>query len=282
MIKFHGDNLVHPEEIALRVLDLKTMTNFYNEVMGFILLEESDERSIFSLDGENKFLTLRANDEFIPKSRGKTGLYHYAILLPTREDLGSFINHLVKKGYNRLGGSNHGVSEALYIQDPEDNGIEIYADVEDNKWEYNGDQVKMVTEPLDYTGLMEVGKDKEFVKIPQGTILGHIHLHVDDLDKSLKFYNRIGFELVSSLAGSAYFISTGGYHHHIGMNVWNGRGAKSPEENESGLDYYTLKVPEEVLDDILKNLDDSGYDYKRLEGNKILTKDPAGNNILMK
>lgn len=282
MYNFHNDGLIHPEEIALKVIDLNKMTKFYDEVMGFKLLEVSNDKAVFSLDGENSFLTLRTESGFVPKSRGKTGLYHFAILLPSREDLGSFINHLVNVGYDRLGGSNHGVSEALYIQDPEDNGIEIYSDVDKDKWEYNDDHVKMVTEPLNYRQLMDLGKDKEFKGIPKDTILGHIHLHVDDLDKALKFYNTIGFNLVSTLAGSAYFISTGGYHHHIGMNVWNGRGAKSPGEKESGLDYYTLRVPKERMGKILEALDEAGYIYeKHLEGEAI-TKDPAGNTILMK
>jgi len=279
MYNFHNERLVYPDEISLKVLDLKKMTKFYKDIMGFRLLEEGSKKVVLSFDGKKKFLTLITDDLIIPKTRGKTGLYHYAILLPSREILGSFINHLVKVGYNQIGGSNHGVSEALYIQDPEDNGIEIYADVDKKEWKYNGDQVKMVTEPLDYSKLMEIGREIEFTEIPEDTILGHIHLHVGDLDTALKFYNIIGFELVSSLAGSAYFISTGGYHHHIGMNVWNGRGAKAPDENESGLDYFTLRVPKGEIKNIVAKLDKSNWDYS-ITQEGLLTKDPSGNTIL--
>lgn len=280
MKKYHKEDLRHPKALALRVLDIGKMKRFYTDGMGFGVLKDEPGELVLTADGDNPFLTLLSGKDFTPKPRGKSGLYHFAILLPSRKALGSFIRHIMTYGAVHIGGSNHGVSEAFYMEDPEKNGIEIYCDVPDEKWDYQGNKPIMYTEPLDYKGLLEEGSDTPWSGMPDSTILGHIHLHVGDLDKALGFYKLLGFGLVHEMAASACFVSTGGYHHHIGFNVWNGRGAQAPPENASGLDHFVLNASGEDLLEIMNKLIEAGY-QARIEGSRLYTKDPSGNGIMI-
>lgn len=278
MKKYHEEQHRHPKALALRVVDLNKMKRFYTDGMGFRVLKEEQSKVELSVDGTNSFLTLISNPDYVLKPRGRSGLYHFAILLPSRRDLGSFIRHIMSYGAEHVGGSNHGVSEAFYMEDPEKNGIEIYSDLPDDKWDYEGDKPVMYTEPLDYKGLLEESQDTPWQGMPESTILGHIHLHVGDLDKALNFYKILGFNLVHNMAASAYFISTGGYHHHIGFNVWNGRGAPAAPENASGLDSFVMNAAGEELPALSEKIISAGY-QAHVEGNRLLTKDPSGNGI---
>ncbi|MDX9917698.1 MAG: VOC family protein [Gudongella sp.] len=277
---YHRDALMHPVSWALRAVDIEQMKRFYSEGMGFKLISESEKEAVLSADGSKPILTLLGGD-IEPKPNGRAGLYHIAILLPSRRDLGSFIRHIMDYGAKHIGGSNHGVSEAFYMEDPEGNGIEVYADIPDSKWEFVDEKPVMFTEPLDYRGLLQEAEGHPWEGMPEDTIIGHIHLHVGDLDKAERFYEALGFELVYAMAASAYFMSTGGYHHHIGFNVWNGRGAKPAPENASGLDHFVLNAAGQSLVEIKEKLEDAGYDAI-LENGKLKTKDPSGNGIVIK
>lgn len=278
MNKFHEGSLIYPLHLSLNVMDMERMTRFYTESMGFEILDKEDHMVQLGVSGR-RILTLVRPEDVVKKPPRRSGLYHFAILLPDRKYLGSFINHLRDGNIPVTGGADHEVSEALYLQDPEDNGIEVYADVEDNQWEWDGDQVSMGTDPLDFRGLMELGKDLDWKGMPEGTRLGHMHLHVGDLEEAYRFYRSIGFRRVAQMGGTANFISTGGYHHHIGLNVWNGRGAKAAPENATGLRYYTLAAPDlEALDRIFKELREEGHPAE-IEKGVLHTQDPSGNRI---
>ena len=278
MTKYHKNPNIYVTEITLRVQDLIKSSEFYRSIMGFKVLKEEEKKVAFTIDGKNPIVTLMSGD-IIPKIRRKTGLYHVAILLPNRHQLGLFLKNLRDQKYPIVGGSNHGVSEAIYLQDPDDNGIEVYADTSEDKWDRQDYSVNMVTERLDYEELINSTGDNRWDGAPKGTIIGHIHLHVSDLDESFKFYNHLGFELTQAMRHQAYFISTGGYHHHIGMNIWNGRGAEPLPENSAGMQHFSLSFPsEEIRIEKIRKLKDSGYLVLEI-GNEIFAKDPSGNLI---
>lgn len=279
MSKYHNSSRIFATEVVIKVMDLKRAVEFYKSILGFKVLNKKEKKVVMTVDGVNPIITLIRPDDIVPKVPKKTGLYHFAILLPTRKDLGKFIKNIRDRGYPILGGSNHGVSEAIYLQDPDDNGIEVYADTPDRSWERTLIGVKMVTEPIDYRGLIKLAGDDLWQGAPDGTILGHMHLHVSDLDESLKFYNALGFKLVQAMMDQAYFVSTGGYHHHLGFNIWNGKGAPAPPDNSVGMKYFTIKFPDEnTRNEKVNDLKEQGYVVIE-KNNRIFTRDPSKNLI---
>ena len=153
--------------------------------------------------------------------RGRFGLYHFALLLPDRAALGRFAAHVLRLGL-RPGMADHAVSEALYLSDPDGLGIEVYADRPRTSWTYRGDELVMTTEPLDIAGLITAGQGDEWRGAPEGTSMGHVHLHVGDLARAEAFYHRaLGFDKKVWSYPGALFFSAGGYHHHLGTNIWS-------------------------------------------------------------
>lgn len=280
MSKFHDKPNIYVTDLVLKVDDLKRSTEFYEKIMGFKILSETDNSIVFTVDGVTPIIKIIQPDNVIEKLPRRTGLYHFALLLPNRLQLGLFLKNIRNLGYPIRGGSHHGVSEAIYLEDPDDNGIEVYADVDSKSWRWEGDTVDMVTLPLDYDNLIEETKDLQWEGAPSGAIIGHIHLHVSDLEESKKFYiDGLGFDVVMDIARSALFISSGGYHHHIGLNIWNGRGAQPLPENSVGMKYYTLTFPDiQTRQDTIDNLKRLGFSIIE-EGNEIFTKDPSENLI---
>ena len=222
-------------------------------------------------------------DDVIAKIPKRTGLYHFAVLLASRYYLGLFIKNIKDEWYPVIGASNHGVSEAIYLEDPDGNGIEVYRDVDQVKWDRDGDRIQMVTLPINYDELIEEAGEDNWGNAPLSTRIGHIHLHVADLDKARKFYtDGLGFELTMEAGRSAIFISTGGYHHHIGLNVWNGRDAESPPDNSVGMKYYTLQFPDdESRQESIDRLRELGYEIFE-EDQDVYVRDPSNNLIELK
>lgn len=281
MTKFHESPNIYPTDLCLKVKDLDKMIGYYSENLGFKIIRREQEMAVLGV-GDKEILSLVRPDGVVDKPARRTGLYHFAILLPKRAHLGSFLGNLRNRNLPIQGGSHHGVSEAIYLQDPENNGIEVYSDVPDENWQWQEDRVHMVTEALDYTDLLDLAKDLEWKGMPEGTKLGHMHLHVRDLEESLEFYSLLGFRKVAEIKNSAYFISTGGYHHHMGLNVWNGIGAKPAPENATGMKFFTLSVPgRDQLEEIRKRLDKGKYEYDFADGT-LKTEDPSANKIILK
>lgn len=279
MSKYHESPNIYVTEIVLKVEDINRSVEFYKNIMGLSILGQKDREVILTANGVKPMVTLIQPENVIPKLPGRTGLYHFAILLPNRIELGKFLKNIRDKEYPLIGGSNHGVSEAIYLEDPDGNGIEVYADTPESNWDRDDERINMVTEVLDYMGLLRAAGDREWKGISPESIIGHIHLHVADLDKSLKFYEALGFKLVQNMRNSAYFVSTGGYHHHIGFNIWNGRGAESLPENSVGMKYFTIKYPnKELLNKALGNLRNQSFEYSERE-NDIFVYDPSHNLI---
>jgi catechol 2,3-dioxygenase len=278
---------IHPQTsigaVYLKVSDLKRSVQFYQEVVGFKILRENEQTVELTADGENSMLILeKIPDAVILPRKNTTGLYHFAILVPTRKDLSLSLRNLIKQNIH-IGQGDHLVSEALYITDPENNGIEIYADRPRETWNYDGQgKVIMAVDPIEWQGLIDEAADQVWSGLAKGTIMGHIHLHVANLQESERFYCAIlGFDLMAKMAGSALFISAGGYHHHLGLNVWAGVGAPPPPANAVGLHYYTIVLPnKEQLDNTLTRLRTVGIiPEPREEG--WFVKDPSQNGIML-
>lgn len=281
-MNFHKKPTTFIGHVKIKVQDLERSLNFYENILGFTVLEQTGSTAKLTVDGKTSFLSLEQPEDITPKQRGTTGLYHFAILLPTVKDLANIVVHLVKHDV-RFGASDHLVSEALYLADPDGNEIEIYRDRPASEWSWRGEQVDMTTIQLNFERLLKhATPDEPWSKMPEDTVMGHIHLHVAELENTEKFYvDGLGMDVVLRFGPQALFMSYGKYHHHVGANTWNGVGAPQPAENSVGLAYYTLVFDnEEVRAETLKNLEKIGAEVKQVEGDYV-TKDPSGNQIIL-
>ncbi|EJQ7603995.1 VOC family protein [Listeria monocytogenes] len=268
-------------EVVLNVGHLKEMAGFYQEVIGLKLLEENERMVRLGVSGSDEaLLVLKKIDNAVVPEVPRIGLFHTAFLLPTRESLADVLLHLAKSGYPIDGAGDHAYSEALYLHDIEGNGIEIYADRPKAEWMRDGDgNLPMVTEQVDVDSLLQIATDEPFTGMPNGTIIGHVHLQVADADKAEQFYKEVlGMNLTTAIP-SARFFAAGDYHHHIGSNVWAGRNLELLQENETGLAWFTIITPDK--DAIITNLIEQGYDVKRLE-NTISVTDSNGIKVHFK
>lgn len=280
MSKFHDKANIFVTHIHLKVKEIDKSLSFYQDIMGLKVLKKDARLAILSADGKNPLVTIEQPIDVIAKISRRTGLYHFAILLPNRVSLGLFLKNIINRKYPISGGSNHGVSEAVYLQDPDDNGIEVYADTKLDKWSRHNKNVEMVNEPIDYEGIIEDAGNLEWNGIPSETIMGHIHLYVADLSESKRFYiEGLGFDLIQEMQNTAVFTSTGGYHHHIAFNIWNGKGAKALPDNSVGMKYYSLIFPDDQSrTKVIRRLGELGFPAIYKEYN-IFVRDPSDNLI---
>lgn len=279
-MNFHQKPVTYTDEVGLKVLDLAAMKRFYQEIIGFQVISEEENEIRLGTDGKS-LLRLTAPEGLQPKGARYAGLYHFAILLPNRKELGKILLHLHQQGI-RLGSSDHLVSEALYLSDPEGNGIEIYRDRDPEEWSWQNGEVAMAVDPIDAEGVLrEAGLSNErWSGLPSGTVMGHVHLHVSNLAEAQTFYTEgLGFEVVTSMGGQALFLADQKYHHHIGLNIWNGAGIPALPDNEAGLDYYTLVFADEAKrSQVAERLRSLGAEVTEAAG-YWETKDPAGITI---
>ncbi|MGH7657456.1 MAG: VOC family protein, partial [Gemmatimonadales bacterium] len=230
--------------VRLQVADLKRSLDYYEKVIGFRILGRASGMCTLGAHGDDTpLLELHERPGAAPvPSRGRLGLYHFAILLPSRSALGSFLDHLEETGV-RAGMSDHLVSESIYLTDPDGLGIEVYADRPRNTWQHNGDQIAMATIPLNARNLIAAAEGERWTGLPGGTAIGHVHLFVADLDMAARFYhNSLGFDKTVWSYPGALFMSAGGYHHHLGTNTW-AAGAAPAREDEARLLEWSIMVP---------------------------------------
>lgn len=279
-MNFHRAPYTFIGQVNLKVQHLDRALAFYQEVIGFKVLERTERTAKLTADGKTTLLALEQPENVVPKQGRTTGLYHFALLLPHRAHLGKILKHFIQVGYPLQGASDHLVSEALYLADPDGNGIEIYVDRDPSGWNWKNGEVVMATEPVDGEGLLAEGQGEAWSTLPTGTVMGHIHLHVSELKKTEEFYTQgLGFEVVNRYGNQALFISTGKYHHHIGLNTWNGVGAPTPPANSVGLESFTLMLPdEETRNKVIAQLKSIGASVKA-ENESFVTSDPSGNHI---
>ena len=209
-------------KVTLQVSDLARSLDWYQRVLGFRAVAQADGAATLGAHGDDAPLVElreKAGVSPVPR-RGRLGLYHFAILLPDRASLGRFVAHLAEIG-ERAGASDHLVSEALYLQDPDNLGIEVYADRPRSTWSYDGLQIVMATEPLDLQDLVRAAGGERWTGMPAGTVIGHVHLHVGELERASDFYHQaLGLDRTVWSYPGALFLSAGGYHHHLGLNTW--------------------------------------------------------------
>lgn len=278
MSKFHQRPNLYIGEVSIKVTNLQHSIRYYKEVIGLKVLEEIENKAVLTADGQTPFLILEQPENVVPKQGRTAGLYHFAILLPSRSDLGMFLQHLIDIGYQDVGAGDHLVSEAFYLNDPDGNGIEVYSDRPEETWTWKDDLVEMSTLQIDATGILAEANGF-WQGMPAGTIMGHIHLHVSDLEKAKEFYTKgLGYDVVSYYP-QAIFMSTGKYHHHIAINTWAGVGAPPAPGNSAGLNWYTIVVPsEEGRKRIIGQLTALNVNVQQ-DGNDYITTDPSGNRI---
>ncbi|WP_079507362.1 VOC family protein [Mesobacillus jeotgali] len=279
-MNFHQPPVSFVGQVNLKVQDLERSVAFYQEVIGFQILEKTERSAKLTADGKTVLLAIEQPDNVQPKQRRTSGLYHFALLLPRRADLANILKHFVQIKYPLQGASDHLVSEALYLADPDGNGIEIYSDRPAAMWEWNENEVVMTTEPLDAESLLSEVEETIWNGLPEGTLMGHIHLHVSELVKTEEFYTKgLGFEVVTRYGSQALFISSGKYHHHIGLNTWNGVGAPKPADNSVGLESFSLVLPnDESVYATIARLKEIGASVTEDNGVWV-TVDPSGNKI---
>jgi catechol 2,3-dioxygenase len=277
---FHSKPNTFVGHVKIKVESLERSLKYYQEVIGFKILEQTKTTAKLTTDGKTSVLSIEQPENVVSKQGKTTGLYHFALLLPHRSDLADIVNHFNENGI-RIGSSDHLVSEALYLSDPDGNGIEIYVDRDPSKWSWNNVEVAMTVDPLNFEDLLSTGRQEQpWNGLPAGTVMGHIHLHVSDLQKTEEFYTKgLDFEVVNRYGAQALFISTGKYHHHIGLNTWAGVGAPTPPINSVGLQSFTLILPDaSARDHVVANLKKIGASVTEKNGT-FVTLDPSGNCI---
>ncbi len=271
-------------KVRLRVADLDDLTTFYERVVGLQAVERGgDVTRLGAADGEPLIELVGAPDA--PPAPGfSTGLFHLAILVPDRTELARSLQRAAGAGWRLTGASDHLVSEALYLQDPEGNGIEIYRDRPREEWRRDGDELAMATLPLDLESILgELDpSERQANGMPAGTTMGHVHLQVADIPSAERFYNRaLGLDVMVRSYPGALFLSAGGYHHHLGLNTWQSDGAPPPPEGSLGLDRYELELPSAAeRDSAADRLADEGAEPERLDEG-VLATDPSGNRLLL-
>ena len=239
--------------LILRVKDLEAQLQFYQNLLGFEIIGQENNQTDLALAGKHFTLALIHEPAAPLRPQSTLGLYHFALLLPDRKTLAEIIKRLLEHRYpNFQGASDHGVSEAFYLADPEGNGIELYCDRPKEEWIYQNGQLKMGTESLDVEGLLKEAPASN--TLDPNTTFGHLHLHVGDLDQAETFFKRLGMNVTQGDFPSARFLAADGYHHHMGTNLW-ARGRTAPTES-TGLLGYTIALLSERLETLSPKLTD--------------------------
>jgi catechol 2,3-dioxygenase len=277
---------IHPDAnigtVRLTVADLARSRYFYERALGLRATERDDASLELGVDGEPPLIELTADAAAPSPPRRVTGLFHLAVLLPSRRDLAVALRRLAEARVPLDGASDHLVSEALYLHDPDRNGIEIYRDRAREQWPHVGGSLEMATLPLDIDDILTQlppGSAKDAFA-PAGTQIGHVHLQVADLDAAEEFYSGVlGFDVTVKGYAGALFVSAGGYHHHIGLNTWQSLGAGAPPPGAIGLRSFEIALPDaDELDRVLERVSKAGIDADRSDGTALL-RDPSGNVV---
>lgn len=274
--------------VRLQVADLERSAAFYRDVLGMRLLDRAPgAASLGAHDDDRPLVELRERPGARPaRPRGRLGLFHVAYLLPDRPALGRFVRHLGELGVP-VGAGDHLVSEALYLADPDGLGIEVYADRPRSAWRRVGDELAMTTDPLDLADLAAAGGDARWTGMPAGTRVGHVHLHVGDLAAAGAFYgDALGLDRTVWSYPGALFLAAGGYHHHLGTNIWAGPRAASPADDDARLLWWTIELPDDAsVEAAVARLAAAGHAGRTEEhedGRALVVRDPWGTALRLR
>jgi catechol 2,3-dioxygenase len=277
---------IHPATrigyVSLNVSDIDRSLDFYEKVLGFKKVDRtSNERSLLSVDGHPSYLVelLQAKEAAtgyktsMSETTRRAGLYHFAILLPERKYLADMLQNLSeRRGEIRFDGlADHLVSESIYIRDPDNIGIEIYCDRPSLQWEWDGSQVRMATDRLDTKDLLRESTTSGWKAMPTNTVIGHVHLHVRNLAKAMKFYREIlGLNFTATYPG-AYFFAADKYHHHIATNIWLGTSIQLASSEHVGLNHFGIELPnkeqyEKVTEQLIQYKIETSPQYGQSKG----------------
>jgi len=267
--------------VRLQVADMARSLAYYERVLGFRVVRRDDSGAALGAVGDDSpIIQLHEQPGARPHpKRGQLGLFHFAILLPDRASLGRFVRHLSEIGAY-AGMSDHLVSEALYLTDPDGLGIEVYADRPRADWRYAGRELQMATIPLNVQDLVAAAGTERWTGMPNGTRMGHVHLHVGDLEQAAAFYHEaLGFDKVVWSYPGALFLSAGGYHHHLGTNTW-AAGAPAATDEDARLIEWELVMPDAAsVSAAGASVEASGGTIERTPDGSILARDPWGTAV---
>jgi catechol 2,3-dioxygenase len=266
--------------VHLTVADLERSLAFYEREVGLRTLERDSDRA--SVGTAERELLVLIEEPGARPSHGHTGLYHFALLVPERPELAGWLAHATRERVALTGLSDHFVSEAIYLSDPDDHGIEIYWDRPRELWEGQVGE-RLTTLPLDVDSLLGELDDPAsapFDGLPDGTVMGHVHLKVASIPETVSFYRDVvGFALMAQLGPYAAFLSAGGYHHHLGTNTWESAGADPPPPGTAALRHATVLLPDDdARDAVLGRVADAGLETEGIDGFDLVH-DPSGNGL---
>jgi len=270
----------HPGRVRLQVAELERSVAFYEGVLGLgVLARGAQHASMGQADAATPLVELHERPGAAPvQERGRLGLFHFALLLPDRAALGAFITHLAARGM-RAGAADHRVSQALYLQDPDGLGIEVYADRPRAAWRYQDGQLVMATDPLDLADVVAAAGELRWEGMPAGTTMGHIHLHVGHLEEAAAFYrDGLGLDATVWNYPGALFLSAGGYHHHLGLNTWAAGAPPAGEADARLLEWEMLVTDGAGVAAAAANLRAGGYTVEPAQDG-VLARDPWGTTL---
>jgi catechol 2,3-dioxygenase len=264
--------------VGLKARDLSRLSDFYASAIGLQVIDR-DSRTARLGAGGVTLLELEASPDAAPDDPRTAGLYHTAFLQPTRGDLARWLVHVARTRVPLSGASDHLVSEAIYLDDPEGNGIEVYRDRKPEEWRWNGDRIQMATDRLDLDNLAADAGNAAYAGAPDGLRIGHIHLRVGDLGTTQKFYcDALGLDPTAG-RGGALFMSSGRYHHHVGSNVWHSAGAGRRDDDRAGLAWFSIETADAAIRGAgLERLEAAAVPVHAIEnGNEF--RDPFGTRV---
>jgi catechol 2,3-dioxygenase len=270
---------LHIGAVALKVRNLDQLAAFYRDAIGLAVLDQSKDSALLGAGGV-PFVHLEHRGDAKPDDTREAGLYHTAFLMPTRGDLARWVLHVARNRVQLTGASDHAVSEAFYLDDPEGNGIEVYYDRPAETWQWTGNDLRITTDPLDIDDILrEVPPTAAFAGVPDGMRIGHVHLRVGDVGRAETFYrDALGLDVTRRRHGAS-FLSSGRYHHHIAGNVWHSAGASVRDESRAGLSWLALEAADAAaFDQAEARLAQAGHTLIPV-ANGVETTDPWGTRI---
>jgi len=270
---------VHIGAITLKVRDLEALVAFYRDALGLSVVRTGEDGAALGAGGV-PFVRLEHQPDAKPDNAREAGLYHTAFLMPTRADLARWLHHVARNKVALTGASDHAVSEAFYLDDPEGNGIEVYCDRPAESWQWTGDDLKITNDPLDIDAILrEIPAGASYPGAPDGMRIGHVHLRVGDAARAEAFYrDGIGLDVTRRRHGAS-FMSSGRYHHHIAANTWHSAGAGARDPDRAGLALLTFEAADGAAFLALKQrLTSAGIPFSEASAG-IETVDPWGTRL---